>query len=97
MDRAEVVSKIAERIADIRHRFGVEEIAIFGSAARDALRPESDIDVLVRFASPATLPRYMGLKFYLEELLGRSVDLVTDKALRSEFRPRIEREALIVD
>jgi len=96
MDRAEVIALVTARMSDIRQRFDVEDMAIFGSAARDALRADSDVDVLVRFASPATLPRYMDLKFYLEELLGRPVDLVTDKGLRPEFRPSVEAEALFV-
>lgn len=96
MTRAEVISRVAERIEEIRRRFEVERIAVFGSAARDAMLATSDVDVLVRFASPATLARYVGLKFYLEELLGRSVDPVTEEGLRPEFRPRIEREAVVV-
>lgn len=57
---------------------------------------DSDIDVLVAFAGPATSRRYFGVLFYLEGLLGRSVDLVTEKPLRPELRPHIEREAVSV-
>ncbi len=56
----------------------------------------SDIDVLVTFDGPATSKRYFGLQFYLEDLLGRPVDLVTHKALRPELRPYIEQEAINV-
>ena len=55
-----------------------------------------DIDILVKFDGPATSARYFGVQFYLEDLLGQSVDLVTDKALREELRPFIEREAVNV-
>lgn len=48
----------------------------------------------VRFDGPATADRYFGLQFYLEDLLGCPVDLATDKALRPELRPFIEREAM---
>ena len=68
----------------------------FGSTARDAARVDSDIDVLVSFDGPATSERYFGVQFLLEDLLGRPVDLVTDKALRPELRPFIEREAVHV-
>ncbi len=43
----------------------------------------------------ATL-QYFGLQFYLEDLLGRPVDLVTERALRPELRPYVEREAIHV-
>jgi hypothetical protein len=50
----------------------------------------------VAFDGPATSQRYFGVQFYLEDVLGRPVDLVTEKALRTELRPHIEREALHV-
>jgi uncharacterized protein len=64
--------------------------------ARDRAGEASDVDLLVRFEGPATSARYFGLQFYLEDLLGRPVDLVTDKALRPELRPYIERETVHV-
>jgi predicted nucleotidyltransferase len=77
-------------------RFGVARLALFGSTARDAAGAGSDIDILVSFDGPATSARYFGVQFYLEDALGRSVDLVTDRALRPELRPFIEREAVDV-
>lgn len=72
------------------------ELALFGSMARGEASSESDIDVLVTFDGPATSQRYFGVQFYLEDLFGRDVDLVTRKALRKELRSFIEREALVV-
>jgi uncharacterized protein len=63
---------------------------------RDAARVDSDIDILVSFDGPATSQRYFGVQFFLEDLLSRPVDLVTDKALRRELRPFIEKEAVHV-
>lgn len=54
------------------------------------------MDVLVAFDGPATSARYFGVQFFLEDLLGRPVDLVTDRALRPELRPAIERERVDV-
>jgi hypothetical protein len=82
--------------AELQERFGVTHLALFGSATRDTAGPESDIDILVAFDGPATSKRYFGVQFYLEDLFGRPVDLVTDKALRPELRPFIEREAIHV-
>lgn len=77
----------------LRQRYGVVDLALFGSVVHDQASPDSDIDVLVTFDGPATSDRYFGVLFYLEDLLGCEVDLVTNKALRKELRPYIEREA----
>lgn len=77
-------------------RLGVKSLALFGSAARGDLRPDSDVDILVEFDGPATFDRYMELKFLLEALLGRPVDLVTPRALKPRLRPYVEREAIRV-
>lgn len=96
MSRDEVLAALREHKADLALRYGVVELALFGSVARDQAADQSDVDVLVRFDSPATSRRYFGVQFYLEDLLGRPVDLVTEKALRRELRPYIEREKLDV-
>ena len=77
-------------------RYGVTTLALFGSTVRNTAGPDSDVDILVAFDGPATSRRYFGVQFYLEDLLGHSVDLVTEKALRPELRPYIEQEAVHV-
>ena len=69
---------------------------VFGYAASDATGDDSDVDILVAFDGSATSQRYLGAQFYLEDLLGRPVDLVTEKALRQELRRYVEQEALRV-
>jgi hypothetical protein len=81
---------------ELRDRFGVVRLALFGSKVRDGSGPGSDVDVLVGFDGPATSERYFGVQFYLEDLLDRPVDLVTEKALRPELRPFIEKEKVDV-
>ena len=93
MTRAEVLKTLRAHRPTLAERFGVVELALFGSYARDEATDRSDVDILVRFDGPATSRSYFGVQFYIEDLLGRRVDLVTDKALRSEFRPYVEREA----
>lgn len=75
---------------------GVSSLSLFGSVARGTAAEESDVDILVDFDGPADFDRFLELKERLESLLGRPVDLVTRKALRPAFRPRIEREAIRV-
>ncbi len=96
MNRAEVLDQLARNKPTLVARYGVDRLALFGSTVRDAARADSDIDILVSFDGPATSERYFGVQFFLEDLLGRPVDLVTDKALRPELRPFIEREAVHV-
>ena len=96
MNRAEVLDQLARNKPTLVARCGVDRLALFGSTVRDAARADSDIDILVSFDGPATSERYFGVQFFLEDLLGRPVDLVTDKALRPELRPFIEREAVHV-
>jgi len=96
VNRTEVLERLTQSKPILAARYGVTRLALFGSTARDSARPDSDIDILVSFEGPATSERYFGVQFFLEDLLGRSIDLVTDKALRSELRPFIEREAVHV-
>ena len=96
MNRDEVLDQLARNKPTLVARYGVDRLALFGSTVRDAARTDSDIDILVSFDGPATSERYFGVQFFLEDLLGRPVDLVTDKALRPELRPFIEREAVHV-
>jgi predicted nucleotidyltransferase len=91
--------QIIERIRAHRGRLtelGVSSLSLFGSVARGEATEASDVDLLVRFEDRATFDRYMDLKLFLEDLLGRRVDLVTEKALREEVRPRVEQELLRV-
>jgi predicted nucleotidyltransferase len=96
MNRTEVLKLLKAHEPELTKRFGVLDLALFGSTSRDMAGPRSDIDILVTFDGPATSSRYFGLQFYLEDQLGVPVDLVTDKALRPELRPTVEREAIHV-
>ena len=96
MKRDEVLKILRAHKGILSARFGVAELAIFGSFARDEATEESDLDVLVRFEGRSTSKGYFGAQFYIEDLLGREVELVTDKALRKELRPYIEEDMIRV-
>ena len=96
MERQRAIKLLSRSKSELQARFGVTRLALFGSTARDAAKSDSDIDVLVAFDGPATSKRYFGVQFYLEDLLGCPIDLVTEKALRPELRPHIEREKVNV-
>lgn len=94
--REEVLALLRTHKTELARRFQVVDLALFGSIARGAATEDSDVDILVRFDGPATSDRYFGAQFYIEDLLGRPVDLVTDKALRAELRPHVQRDAIYV-
>ncbi|HEC03196.1 MAG TPA: DNA polymerase subunit beta [Phycisphaerales bacterium] len=96
MERQVVLRQLRNHIGQIRQRFSVRALAIFGSVARDDAADGSDVDVMVVFEGKAGFDLFMELKFYLEDLLGTQVDLVTDKALRPQVRQAIEQEMIHV-
>lgn len=96
MTKRTILERLREHAADLRKRFGVKQLWLFGSAARDEAGADSDVDILVEFAGPPTFDAYMDLKFRLEDLLGAKVDLVTRGAVRAALKERIEREAVLV-
>jgi predicted nucleotidyltransferase len=95
MMRSEILQTLAIHRDELT-RMGVKTLAVFGSVARDEARTDSDVDILVEFQGPATFNGYMDLKFFLEDLLGRPVDLVTRKSIRPRLKTQIEREPLYV-
>lgn len=96
LGRDRVLETLRAHKATLAERYGVTSISLFGSVARDQASASSDLDLLVRFDGPATSRTYFGVQFYIEDLLGHRVDLVTDNALRVEIRPYVEREAIDV-
>jgi uncharacterized protein len=75
---------------------GVTNLWVFGSHARGDSRPDSDLDLLVDFASPPGFDNFMGLKFDLEDHLGTKVDLLSRRACRTRFLNAIQPELLDV-
>jgi predicted nucleotidyltransferase len=96
MNRSEILARLEARESEIRARFGVERLGLFGSAARDELGADSDVDILVKFAGPARYDNYLGLRAALEQLLGRRVDLVTETGLKPRARDSVERDLIRV-
>ena len=96
MTKQEATQCLSERLDEMRRRFGVQRLALFGSVVRDQMDDTSDIDVLVAFSGKPTFDAFMDLKFYLEDLLGTPVDLVNDSALRPQVRRAIEGELVDV-
>ena len=93
-NRTEVLHILGLLKDELRDHYHVKRIALFGSYAREEQKEDSDIDVLVEFDSGADLFDFVGLSQYLEERLGRSVDVVPSTALRPEIQSHVTRDLL---
>ena len=94
MNQSDVLKKISENRNELKDRFAIDSLSIFGSVARDQASPDSDLDILVSFRETPGLFKFLELKSHLEKICQCSVDLVTEKALRKQFRDQILRETL---
>ncbi len=88
-----VVQKIAGMRLELSERFTVKRIGVFGSFARGDAGPESDVDILVELTEP-TFDHYMDLKFRLEDVLKRPVDLVMADTVKPRLKPIIDQEVV---
>lgn len=95
LDRDSVVALLKKHEEDLR-RLGVTTLWLFGSVARNHARPDSDIDLLAAFRDPITSDAFFAAKFFLEDLLGHPVDLLTESALRDRVRREIAGELVRV-
>ena len=88
----------ASALAVVCRRYGVKELAVFGSAARNEMSPESDLDLLVEFAPGERVGvfRFEALAEELRSLAGRRVDLVTKRGLKPWIRPQVIKDARVI-
>jgi predicted nucleotidyltransferase len=94
MSICELLQEKREEILRIAAQHGASNVRIFGSVARGEAKPDSDVDFLVELESNRSLLDHVALIQDLEDLLGRKVDVATDKGLRERVRDRILKEAL---
>ena len=81
---------------EIKSRFAVRRIGLFGSFVRGEETKESDIDILVEFEDP-TFRNFMNLAFFLEDIFSRRVDLLTPEGISHRIRPYVENEVVWAD
>ena len=80
----------------LSERFKVRRLALVGSVARNEASQDSDIDIMVWFDGPTRARNFFGAQHYLERVLHREVDLMTEKGLREGLHPYVEREMIHV-
>jgi hypothetical protein len=101
MTRQEVLNILRAHMPEIKKRFGVKRLGIFGSVARNEATEGSDVDIIVEFEEGSyTYKNFMALYDYLEKLLGISIDLLTAQAVENirytEIKDAIKRETVYV-
>ncbi|WP_342764387.1 nucleotidyltransferase family protein [Thermococcus sp. M36] len=87
---------LREHMDELRARYGVRSIEVFGSYARGEQREDSDLDLLVEFEEPVGLLTISMLQVYLSDLLGIEVDVIPKDSLRRELWESVSREAVRV-
>lgn len=85
-----------EEILAVAEKHGAKNVRVFGSVARGEADEESDIDFLVTLEAGRSLFDLGGLQYDLENCLGISVDVVTEKGLKNRIRDRVLREAILL-
>ena len=88
-----IMEQLNQKAEELKQDFSVRRIGLFGSLARNDADSQSDIDILVDFVE-TTFDHYMDLKFYLEKLFQRPVDLVTADTVKPRLKPVIDKEVI---
>lgn len=96
MDIEKAKRLISAQKPELKKRYHMKKIGIFGSYVRGEQTKRSDLDVLVEFSKTPTLFEFVGMKNDLSDLMGLKVDLVMKSALKKNIRPRILREVVAV-
>ena len=97
MNKTDKIKQIlTENKEDLKGKFKVKEIGIFGSYIRKEEKKSSDIDILVEFEEAPGLFEFLELKEHLSELLGKTVDLVMKKSLKPNLGKHILEEVVMI-
>ncbi|MBU1006962.1 MAG: nucleotidyltransferase family protein [Candidatus Omnitrophica bacterium] len=92
LTKNDIVKIVQENMEEIKG-YGIKKIGIFGSMAVGSQTEQSDIDFLIEFHKhKKAFDNYMGLKFFLEELFNRKVDLVIEGTLKSRIKDSVLKE-----
>lgn len=89
----EIIQKHKE---ELKEKYSIKEIGIFGSFVRGEVKKDSDVDILVEFEKPIGFFKFLELEEYLSNLIGRKVDLVSKKALKPHIGRYILKEVVKV-
>jgi len=92
-DIADVIRKKQEEIVRIAAEHGATQVRLIGSVARGEARPDSDVDLLVKWSPGTSLLDHAGLMLELERLLGRKVDIASDGWVKPSVQATVYRDS----
>jgi uncharacterized protein len=95
-DADDILRTLRTALPELRRRWPIHSLALFGSVARGDASPASDLDVLVELERPVTLSAFLALEDELAGLTGRRMDLVSTRALKPHIGRRVRAEAVTV-
>lgn len=96
MDINQIKDVLQKNMSILQDQYGVESIGVFGSFSRGEEKKKSDVDILVEFSKTPGLFKFIELEEFLSKLIGKRVDLVTKKALKSRIKDAILQEVSYV-
>ncbi|HJJ36618.1 MAG TPA: nucleotidyltransferase domain-containing protein [Methanocorpusculum sp.] len=95
--REDVLRKLEANLPEIRERFGIETLGIFGSVSRGEDTPDSDVDILYDFQQgKGNMHSFSHFTEYIEDLLGRTADFVSLKWATPQFRHYVEKDMILL-
>ncbi len=93
VEKSNVFKILEDHKTELYEKFNIESLSVFGSESTGLALKASDVDILVRFRKTPGIFAFINLKSYLEQIIGKTVDLVTEGALKKQLRDRIMQEA----
>ena len=96
MTQSELVTKLANVKNELKQKFGIEEIALFGSYARDEANEESDVDIAIMKVDNKDYFNRIQAKYYLEKLFQKKVDIGYFDSMRPIIQKYIRKDLILV-
>lgn len=93
---SEICTILHSHESELRRRYGISSLSIFGSVVRGEARDDSDVDILATFCQPVGLLKLIDAEYYIGDLLGSRVDLIPSDEVRPELQNQIYNEAVRV-
>jgi predicted nucleotidyltransferase len=95
-DRESILARLRQALPSLKQHYPIRSLGLFGSTARGDGGDASDIDILVEFTRPVSLSTFLALEDELRRLLGRSIDLVSQQALKPHVRRTVAHDLVKV-
>lgn len=93
----EILRILKEELPQLRNKYGIKTIGLFGSYSREEQSMGSDVDILVQFERPVGFFKFIAMEEYLKERIGENVEIVTEDALKPYIKPRVLKDVVYVE